>query len=501
MRRGFAIAALVLSLLVTQAVAASEESQRQLARGLVEFHTNRYSEALSLFDRAVSADAGNIDALYYRGVTHGRLNDFKAAVADLRAVLAAQPSYPQAPLDLGVALVQSGANADAVPWLEQAQRTPELNAQASLFLGIAQLRLRQTDAARRNFKTAEAADATLALPARYYAGVAAYQDRDWKPAEDAFAFVTAVSPSSEMGQEAAAFLTKLRQGEASSDQPAYHLYGDVGFQYDSNVVLAPSDDTAKQDLSISKQADGRAVITAGGTYAPWRTEHAELSLGYEFFQSLHFQLTDFDLEDHRAQAQLAFQAGPLRFGMSGRYDFYLLKDSAFLQEATAQPWVQVSEGSFGRTEVDYRMRRRDFLKQPFISVRDAFNHAAGIRQFVYLGAPERYLWAGYEFIREDPINRIGNQFAYDGNQLGGGVGWNLPYAIRTDLSYSFQHDRYAPPSNGRRDEEHHVLFAAEKSLTEHLVLMFAYFGTFNHSNNPDFAYDRHMVSVSLGVRF
>ena len=99
------------------------------------------------------------------------------------------------------------------------------------------------------------------------------------------------------------------------------------------------------------------------------------------------------------------------------------------------------------------------------------------------------------------MNRAGNLFAYDGHEVSGGVGWALPAAITAQLEYAFRHERYAHQSAGRRDEEHQLVFAADKSLSDNLSLTLAYLGTFNNSNQPLYNYDRHIVSLSVGVRF
>jgi tetratricopeptide (TPR) repeat protein len=483
---------------------ASEQSERLYARGLVDFHADRYTDALQHFDQAVQADPQDVYALYYRGMTHGRLGDYAAAAADLRAALAKKPDLQQAPLELGVALVQAGAFRDAIPWLEQAQRNRDTDAQASLFLGIAQLRLGETEPARAHLIRAAAADPSLEVSARYYQGVADYRDGKLASAETHFSYVASTSPASDMGHEAAAFLTRLR---AAGPRRRYYLYGMAGFQYDSNVVLAPSNEAIKNLLGISKQADGRAVLEAGGTYAPWRSEHTELTIGYEFYQSLHFRLDQFNLQDHRPSAQFVVTSGPFQFGILGRYDYYFLRADSFLQEATALPWITISEGPAGRTEIFYRMRRRDFLKRPFSGQLDSFNHAPGIRQYFYLGAPERYVALGYRFDREDPINQSGNQFAYDGQEVDTGFGWVFPARVSADLEYAYRHESYAPPSaqpagtEQRRDDEHQAVAAVHLELSDHVRVTAAYLATFNNSNKLLFDYDRHVGSVTLEVRY
>jgi tetratricopeptide (TPR) repeat protein len=495
---------ILCGLLLASTALASEQSERLNARGVVEFHAGRYAEALRVFDQAVRADPDDPYARYYRGMTHGRLGDYAAAVEDLRAALAKKPDLEQAPLELGVALVQTGAYRDAIPWLERAQKSTDTAAQASLFLGIAHLRLGETEAARAALSRVAPADPSLEVPARYYQGVADYLDGQLAAAEAQFSYVARANPSSDMGREAVAFLSQIRAG---GPPRRYFLYGVAGFEYDSNVVLAPSNEAIKSSLGISKQADGRAVLEAGGAYAPWHSEHAALTLGYDFYQSLQFELDKFDLQDHRPSAQFVVNAGRFQFGILGRYDFYLLRTDSFLQEGTGLPWVTISEESAGRTEIFFRLRRQDFLKAPFSGLLDSLNYSPGVRQYLYLGAPERYLVFGYRFDHEDPINQSGDPFAYDGNEVNAGIGWTFPARLSAEAEYAYRHESYdeasAEPvgSDPRRDDDHQVFVALHKDLSDHVRVTGAYLGTFNSSNQALFDYNRNVGSVTLEVRY
>jgi tetratricopeptide (TPR) repeat protein len=496
MTRGAVLVALALWLLPGGLAGASEQSTRLSSRGLVEFHAGRYTEALKLFDRAVAADAEDVYARYYRGVTRGRLHDMDGAINDWRAALAVKPDFDQAALDLGAALVQREAYAEAIPWLQQAQRAAESDAEASLFLGLAQLRLGKLAAARENFQRAEK-DPQQSLAARYFEGVVAYREGDQKEAERLFAEVVRTSPESEMTREAGLFLQRLHAAAGR----AYYVYGTVGFQYDTNVVLAPSNDVIKQAAGISHQSDGRITLAAGGTDLLWQQDRTQLSVGYDFFQSLHFQLTDFNLQDDGPSVQLVTAAGPFQFGLLGRYDYYLLSTYSFLQEGAALPWITVLDDR-GRTEVFYRMRRRDFIKQDFW-IRDAFNHSAGVERYFYLNSPDRYVFLGYRFDREDPIHAdaASQQFGYDGQEVNVGFGWTLPAGITAEFTYVYRYENYAPQSDGRHDNQHDFVLVGHKDLTEHLALVCGYFGTINNSTNSLYQYERNIGSVGLEARF
>ena len=500
----------VIALLSTGAARASEQSELLYARGLVLFHKESYKDALALFDQAVQADPQDTYALYYRGVTQGRLGNYPAAVTDLRGVMKAKPELDQGALELGVALTQTGEYKEALPWLEQAQTAAPSEAEASFFLGLAQLRLGQLDAARTNFANAAKQDPALGVSSSYYQGVTEYQAHNLEAARQHFDSVVQANPTSEMGREASGFLTAMSEGKQAAAEVGkpYQLYGSVGFQYDSNLGLI-SDEAINENLGKKKE-DGRATLMAGGAYAPWRGEHTQVTIGYEFFQSLHFHETEYNLQNHRLNAQLLGDVGPVQLGLLGRYDFFLLTTDGFLQQGTAIPWVTVPEGNFGRTEVFFRLRWRDFTSHDFdfsgslpvdFNIRDSLNYSPGFRQFVYLGAPDRYLTAGYRYDHEDPSNSDGDRYGYDGQEVGAGIGWALPFDIGAEALYTYHYEDYAHASGGRQDDVHQVVAAATRPITDHLDATVAYFGLFNESNQSLYQYDRSIVSVSVGVRF
>ena len=499
--RQWLVCLLVNAVLLPVVAEASQDSRQLQALGLVEFHAGRYSKALEQFDKAVAADPSDVYARYYRGVTRSRLGDVKGAIVDLRAVLAAQPDLDAAALDLGVALVQTGKYREAVPLLVRAQRNIELDGQASLFLGVAQLRLDRIDAARENFARAAVRDPALKTAATYYEGVADYREGDFESAQTQFATVASSNANSDMGREATGFLAKIQQRL----RPTFHAYGSVGLQYDSNVVLAPNGAVVQSPLAISRQSDGAATIDLNGTYSLWRGEQTELIVGYEFYQSLYFHLSDFDLTDNGPSIQLVGTTGLFDYGIVGRYDNYLLDGSNFLQEANAYPWVGIPEGNLGRTDVFFRMRRQDFL-DPTYEVRDGFLYATGVRQFVYVNTPEDYISVGYQFDSEQPLaartQENADQFAYNGHEISTGFGWLFPAKISAYLGFLYHRERYGKrPSDGRRDEDYQLNFLVNRPINDYLTVTGAFFGDFNSSNNPLYEYTRQIGAIGLEVRF
>jgi tetratricopeptide (TPR) repeat protein len=249
-----------------QEVAAPHDGRREEAallsgRGLVLLHAERYADALALFTQAAAIDPDDAYILYYKGVTEGRLEQWPAAVADLRAAMAKRPDLSQGALELGVALLHEGQPAEAAVWLAQAQQVPDLDAAASFYLGIAQLRTGELEAARQNLERAAARDPQYTVASRYYQGVVEVRLGNQDRAIEHFQYVAATSPESAIGREASDFLSAVQMG-AQPTLRRYQVYGGTGLEYDSNVVLAPLD--GELAVGFGDQADGRAIFLAGG---------------------------------------------------------------------------------------------------------------------------------------------------------------------------------------------------------------------------------------------
>jgi len=117
------------------------------SRGLIELQAGRYPAALELFQEAVDADPSDVHARYYRAVARARLGDREGAIADLRGVLAAEPNFDEAALDLGVELIEEQRYDEAEPAFRRAvELGPKLD-RAWYGLGLVLIRQRRFDEA------------------------------------------------------------------------------------------------------------------------------------------------------------------------------------------------------------------------------------------------------------------------------------------------------------------------------------------------------------------
>jgi len=481
---------------------ANVRSQALYARGLIPFSNGQWEQAYELFDHAVQADRGDAVALYYRGLSEARRGIPAAAIQDFEQALRLNPNLWHAPLDLGIAYLDAAQFNDAKTWLERAYQRGSERLTAAFFLGVALYRLGD-DAAALPYLNEAKADPELRSAAQYYGGLALAHQGNTEAARTEMAAVAREQPQSEIGKAAQGFTT----GRAPAARPQetkkpWSVYGKVGFEYDSNVVIAPSD-------FISRKDDGRAVVAAGGGYTLLDMDQGTLRAGYDFYQSVHFEFTEFDLQEHHVHVDAASAPGTISYGLSGIYGFDALDYQSFFQEVSGLPWVAFAESKEAATQFYYTIRARDFLRKPFDPGRDGINQALGARQYFTLGSPDRVMSLGYQFDFEDTISSgpMGRDFQYKGNQ--GDIDLSFPILdlAQIQVGYLFRVEDYQFPNSRaafqvrRHDSTHQFAVAAVHALTENLALTFDLLGILNNSNIPNFDYDRFIVSGGIRAIF
>jgi len=431
----------------------------------------------------------------------------------MQAALALDPTLPHAPVDLGIAYFNSGQYAQAKAWLERAYHENVERFTSALFLGLTLYRLGDDAAAQKYLKEAEA-DPELRPTAQYYTALALLHEGKTSAARSLLQETARKYPQFQVGQVAGRY-----SQTAAAPQPTpgmgpekpWSVYAQLGFVYDSNVVAGPSESSVPGRTGISGESDGSTVIGLGGQYTLLNGNYGSLLTSYDFYQSVHFSLTQFDLQGHSVRLNYASKPGRVTYGIAGAYDFYALDYQSFYQEGIGTPWVAVAEGDHAATQVYYRLRGREFFRSPYSPYRDGINYAGGLREYLALG-DGRTLGVGYQFDSENPRSSGpgGHDFRYNGNQLDAALTLPFPNIVRAQLAYLLRFEDYRFPNSRpnqdgtqvrRHDVENELVVDLAHDLTPHVALTLDYIGIFNNSNIPDFQYDRHIVSTGVRVVF
>lgn len=511
MRRGVTvrrvIGVLLLAVTVAAPAAANTRSQQLYAKGLVPYHAQQWREAQRWFNDAVLADPDDAVALYYRGLTYARLGQPGEAIRDIEHALALRPDLEPAVLDLGILYVETRQYASAQQWLARATQQPANRFAAAFYLGIVQLRTGQPAQAVASFADA-AKDPSLRQAAQYYEGVAQLRAGDRRAAAPLFAAVESGPAELEITQLAKQFATTPPDSGVAGEPSGLAVHANAGFGYDSNVALIPSSSAAQAGLDTEGEQDGFFRIGAGAGYT-WVDEAVgSANLGYNLYQSVHFTTPTYDLQSHRLNLTLATPLGRVwQAGITGLYDFYLLDYQSFYQGGRGTPFINFFAGEVAATQVFYSFGGQDFFRGPFDPFRDAYVNAAGIRQYLLLGAVNRYLSLGYRWDDYDPLSRDGTDFAYMDNMFDVQFDFDVLDWGHAQVGYLFDLQDYDHPNSRtdytkrRHDQQSQIVLNFSRRFTDLISADIAYLGIINDSNIPVFEYNRNIIQANVWLQF
>jgi tetratricopeptide (TPR) repeat protein len=191
----------------------------------------------------------------------------------------------------GIQKINEGEMNDALEFLKKALELSPENPEATYYAGIAYSRLGSYKKAEELFfKTLQlddtAIDVYLELGRLYY--VTSRCDK----AEEFLSKFTALSEDEELKKYAVGLVETCRE---EAEEKPYRLNIAVGSQYDSNVILEPSN----PPVDAGRKSDTRALvyITSGATLL--EKGMIKLKADYSFYQSLHLNLNDFNVHYHK----------------------------------------------------------------------------------------------------------------------------------------------------------------------------------------------------------
>jgi hypothetical protein len=279
--------------------------------------------------------------------------------------------------------------------------------------------------------------------------------------------------------------------EPSEDERAVSFEVGTGLEYDSNVAVL--------DLDTSTNAGDLAALAEFGVdYDKPDAGPFDLTLGYNFSQSLHDDFGAFDVRVHRGSGTASLDLGRVDIGTTMNYAAAALDGDEFLTIAQISPYVSRLVGERLFLRFAYVRSDKDFAANP---ARDATADGFSSDTYVFLNGLRTYLVFGYRYDDEDAAD---GQFDYAGHKLSAQLSQRLPtgkreLTLRTYLRYETRDYDNATPSIGapRGDDRVQLETSLEVPLRERLITRFGYKHADNRSNLPSVDFDENVWSVSV----
>lgn len=283
---------------------------------------------------------------------------------------------------------------------------------------------------------------------------------------------------------------------AEKETKPWKIEAEAGVEYDSRVGNEALDAT-------SGKADVAALLGLSGEYAVLDDpKQLSLDVGYDFSQSLHEDLTTFDLQSHTGKIVFSRKLDGVTLNLDYRYSRSFLDSNDFLGYSSVRPSALVRIDPQWYVQGTYEFADKNFVTD---DDRDARQHGVGLDNFFFFNESRSYVLLGYllELDRAD-----GPQFDYLANT--GKVELDSALdAIDPDLSvklgYRFRFRNYddVTPSIGseRLDRRHTAFLRWEYAVNEfaNLDLQYEYTDTISNLSTVDFV--RNDVTFNLALTY
>src|SRR5512138_3161183 len=186
--------------------------------------------------------------------------------------------------------IELGNYEAAIGYLTKANEIKPNDHVTMVSLGIAYSRAEKYEQAKELLSKVVAADPQNAR-ARYELGVVLAHLKQYGEANKLLATVSALTANEDLSDHAKELIEGMESGTKG---PRPSLTIAAGLQYDSNVLLEPNSPV----IARGSQGDWRSILSLTGAYPFLRSDAGGAEVRYQFYQSLHFHLEDFNAQQH-----------------------------------------------------------------------------------------------------------------------------------------------------------------------------------------------------------
>ncbi len=478
-------------------------------KGIALFDVGEYKTAREELTKALAAKPNDVQAIVYLARTNNLVKGYLEAEALLTSLLAQEPATKGARFDLGVAQFNLQKYEQALEQFSQAVKENPDTPLPYFYEGLTLNKLERYDQAPAKFARASLLDPELTASAHYQSGIAYFRASLQEEAEDAFNAVITAEPDSPLAQSSREFLTQVEKVTApdKTKKKPWDLTLMVSPQYDTNVILQAPGGQRPED--ISRQQDFKTTFYGRGEYRFKETEKMTLGSSYSFYQSLHTELTQFDVQAHSPTlfATYLFKHN-IRARMEYKLDAFSLGTEPYLLAHSLNPMVMLAHTPESITQLQYRFQTKNFTDDkelfPENSDRDGDNNMMGLTHFHLFAEKQGNLRVSYSFDSDDTRDPT---WDYHGHQVNIGITAPPWKTIRVDASFDYYRQNYlnanefSPTLLERQDDIFNTSFTIAKPIGASYSVGLQYIYTRNKSNVSVFDFSRSIFALMANGQF
>ena len=441
-------------------ILAEDNSQAWILRGKELSDKGQFEKASEAFQKAIQLDPASESAYLNLGNAYYELKSYSIAADAFRDVISINPNNSTALFYLGLSLIQQKKYAESVPYFEKAGFLDPDFRQLSLF----------------------------------YIGEAQSEMGNIQEASNSWNRAIKVNPSTDIARKTGTLVKKLTQDQGKTKK-AWSLSMSTGVEYDDNVTVS------LQDLATGVE-DVANIFEFSGDYKFLQTSKFELQAGYDFYQSLYHDLSEFDLQSHIFSLGGGHKFDSFDVDVFTSYNRTTLGGEDFMENYSIAPQIGFFPTERWFALISYSFEDFQFFND---SARDGKNHGVGMDHFIFFMKGKSYLLFSYRY---EEKRTTGDEFTYGGHF--GTVGIKTPIPLWDEngtfkIAYRYFNKDYknVTPSllARRRDERHTVQVSVSQPLNSWLQLNLKYEFIDSVSNLRQIDFTENIASLGLSVTF
>ncbi len=394
----------------------------------------------------------------------------------------------------GIRKINQGSTEDAIVLLKKALKLSPENPEAVYYAGIAYSRNGNYKEAESLFLQTLQLDETSAN-AYFELGRIYYVTSRCDELGDLFSKFRDLSGDNALKGKVAELVDGCRK---KAEEKPFRFNISAGSQYDSNVILEPSN----PPVSAERKSDARAVlyVTSGAVLLKERL--IKLTLDYNFYQSLHINLHEFNVQYHKITPALEVTfSDALRSSVGYSLEYTLLGSDLYSRFNTFYGKFSVKESEKLSTEAIYEYRNQKYWDSDIFqtnSIRSGYQNTVGIKQNFY-SKPLRgeiYYFSDFNRAKE-------GYWAFDGQRLGVKLAYKITPPLHINVSSEYNERRYRNDSPGfqerRLDRMQQYSLRLTYLISERMSASITESYIVNDSNLSIFDYRRNITGLFLTV--
>lgn len=270
---------------------------------------------------------------------------------------------------------------------------------------------------------------------------------------------------------------------------------EVGAEYDNNITVDALDLT-------SQQGDSSALFEGEIAYDFISNGESSFKARYNFSQSLHLDLSEFDLQTHAATLEASTSIQDIDLGIS--YSFYNIRlgSEDFLQMHIIRPSFTMMLNQKVLFIGAYEYLQQNF-QQDDLRIRNSKRHSTDVKTYFLLGSG-RTINLGYKISSNDAL---APQLDYLGHIVT--LGFKLPVeaieGAKFIARYRYNQKNYANITQvigeKRKDKRHSVRVALQAPFMGQFTARVQYEYTDSTSNLQTLIYSNNVISFNIEWAF